>query len=90
MQRYEEAPVGDRLLSAAPYILPIADGIGYSKFLAFYFPDVFNPIYAALDPFLAVYKASPFINLAVYLLIVWVGRQPRWVYPWVMGSSHRN
>jgi hypothetical protein len=79
MQRTEETPVGDRLLSAAPYILPIADGINYSKFLAFYFPEVFTPIYALLDPFLAVYKASPFINLAVYLLIVWIGRQPRWV-----------
>lgn len=23
-----------------------------------------------------MYKASPFVNLAVYLLIVWIGRQP--------------
>lgn len=29
--RNDEVPVGDRLLSALPYLLPIADGIGYSK-----------------------------------------------------------
>lgn len=29
MQRREdEVPIGDRLISAAPYLLPIADGIG--------------------------------------------------------------
>lgn len=29
--RNDEAPVGDRVLSALPYLLPVADGINYSK-----------------------------------------------------------
>jgi hypothetical protein len=31
--RNDDVPIGDRLLSAAPYLLPIADGIGYSKYV---------------------------------------------------------
>lgn len=27
-RRDDEVPIGDRLISAAPYLLPIADGIG--------------------------------------------------------------
>jgi hypothetical protein len=73
----DESPsIFERAFSATPYLLPVLDSVNYSKFLAFYAPEFFNPVYAALDPLLAVYKASPFINLAIYLLIVWVGRQP--------------
>ncbi|EWM20912.1 plant like protein [Nannochloropsis gaditana] len=75
-QSPESPSLFERAFSATPYLLPVLDSINYSRFLAFYAPDLFNPIYAALDPLLAVYKASPFINLAIYLLIVWVGRQP--------------
>lgn len=72
----DDVPLVDRALSATPYLLAVLDGVTYSKFLAFYAPDFFNPLYALLDPLLAVYKASPFVNLAIYLMIVWVGRQP--------------
>jgi len=89
--RNDDVPIVDRVLSAAPYLLPIADGITYSRyglafirrfgrhthtrhnrarrlthpptifflsikirFLAMYAPELFQPIYAFLDPFLAV------------------------------------
>lgn len=75
-QNDESPSLFERAFSAMPYMLPVLDSVNYSKFLAFYAPQFFNPVYAALDPLLAVYKSSPFINLAIYLLIVWVGRQP--------------
>lgn len=31
--RNDEVPVGDRVLSALPYMLPVADGINYSKYV---------------------------------------------------------
>ena len=75
-QNDESPSLFERAFSATPYLLPVLDSVNYSKFLAFYAPQFFNPVYAALDPLLAVYKSSPFINLAIYLVIVWVGRQP--------------
>lgn len=29
----DDVPVGDRVLASLPYLLPIADGIGYSKYV---------------------------------------------------------
>jgi hypothetical protein len=72
--RYDDVPVSDRVLSCLPYLLPIADGINYGRFLAFYFPEVASPIYAVLNPFLAIYKSSPFVSLGIYLALIYVGR----------------
>jgi hypothetical protein len=36
--------------------------------------QVAAPIYAVLNPFLAVYKSSPFASLAIYLALVFIGR----------------
>lgn len=71
---YDDIPISDRVLSTLPYLLPIADGINYGRFLAFYFPQVAAPVYALLNPFLAIYKSSPFASLGIYLALIYIGR----------------
>lgn len=70
----EESPtVAERLVAALPYLLPLLDGLRYSKFFWMEFPQALV-VLAPLQPILALYRTVPFASLvaffAVYLGLV--------------------
>lgn len=74
--------IGDRVLAAVPFLLPLADGLPFAKFIMFQYPFIARA-FAPLAPVMYIYHSFPFapflIFLAVYSGIVNNQNLPRFV-----------
>ncbi|HEY9810813.1 MAG TPA: Tic20 family protein [Halomicronema sp.] len=65
--------VTERIFAALPYLLPLADGIGFGTFLFKQFP-ILGVIFLPILPVINLYNSIPFAGLivffALYLLVV--------------------
>lgn len=72
----------ERAISAAPYLLPLLDGIRYGRFLFLQFP-IFSKLLSPLQPLISVYYSVPFASIlvffAVYLGVINNYEFPRYV-----------
>ncbi|MCT7948906.1 hypothetical protein NG798_03830 [Ancylothrix sp. C2] len=65
--------VSERIFAALPYLLPLADGIGFGKFLFAQFPAL-GLIFLPILPVINLYNSIPFagfiVFFALFLLVV--------------------
>eukprot|EP00612_Vaucheria_litorea_P002050 CAMPEP_0171458198 /NCGR_PEP_ID=MMETSP0945-20130129/3976_1 /TAXON_ID=109269 /ORGANISM="Vaucheria litorea, Strain CCMP2940" /LENGTH=163 /DNA_ID=CAMNT_0011983965 /DNA_START=166 /DNA_END=657 /DNA_ORIENTATION=+ len=67
-------PIGARMLSCFPYILPILDGINSGRNIYEIYPEVKDSIYGVLGSTLALWNGIPFLGFGVFLAFTFAAR----------------
>ncbi|KXZ50442.1 hypothetical protein GPECTOR_16g616 [Gonium pectorale] len=60
--------MGDRIIAALPFLLPLLDGLPYAKFIMMQYPFVARA-FAPVAPLMYIYHAFPFAPFLVFLAI---------------------
>ncbi|GMH50036.1 hypothetical protein TrRE_jg7819 [Triparma retinervis] len=72
----EEAPLEERLLACFPYLLPLADGAEFGKFIYQRLPVLGTLERATVQPLVNVFHAVPFSSLIIFIGFSFAARQP--------------
>ena len=71
----DEAPISDRLLSCFPYLLPLADGASFGRYIYARIPPLGTLERFTLQPLVDLFQAIPFSSLIVFVAFSFAARQ---------------
>ncbi|GMI07827.1 hypothetical protein TrLO_g11575 [Triparma laevis f. longispina] len=70
----ESAPLSDRFLSLLPYVLPLADGAEFGKYIYMRFPPVGVIERATILPITNIFNSVPFSSLIIFIGLSFLAR----------------
>jgi hypothetical protein len=73
---YQPGPYQYQLLSAAAYLVPIADAFDLGKYMFQAYPEIGDLYNTVFGPVAGIYNGVPFLPFAVFFLMSYVSRAP--------------